>query len=267
MDKIITSLPKEKLDETLFFIPHLGLGDQIVNNGLVNIFLEKFKNVILVVKEPNLESLKNMYSYTNKIIFYTVQHDMEISPRYGFDINKFLDIIKESGFYFFLQSSHRIVSSPQLLGNCFSKSFYLEIGLDPSLRYDKFKMERNFEKEMDYYNRFIKLYGKDYIIIHQDKSRGFLLDETKISSNSKNSSAARYYIGETDSFKLDNLFDFGIIFEKSSELHLMPSSISIYCDHLNLTGELFIHFYSRILEWKNQDIKELYKYKNINIIY
>ena len=35
-NKIIKTLPEYKVNDTLFFIPHSGLGDQIVNNGLIN---------------------------------------------------------------------------------------------------------------------------------------------------------------------------------------------------------------------------------------
>ena len=42
MNKLITKIPEKKINGTLFLLPHLGLGDQLINQGLVNIFLEKF---------------------------------------------------------------------------------------------------------------------------------------------------------------------------------------------------------------------------------
>jgi hypothetical protein len=269
MDKIIKTLPQNKVNGTLFFIPHMGLGDQIVNNGLINICLEKFNNVILVVKENQLETLKHMYKYTNKIVFYTVQHDREISPKYGFDYHKFMQIVQESGYYFYLQCSHNLFSHGIIQGKCFNKSFYLELGLDPELQYTKFRMDRNHQREMECYNKFIKLHGTDYVIVHQDKSRGFLLDDNRIKNRTQNKNLPWYFIGESENFKLDNLFDFCLIFENSRELHLMPSSISILCDHLDLKGHVYIHYYSRKKEFEmnGQDIKELYRNNNIEILF
>ena len=265
-NKIIKTLPQYKVNDTLFFIPHSGLGDQIVNNGLINMCLEKFSNVVLVVKENQLETIKHMYNYTNKIVYYTITHDREISPKYGFNIDKFINLVKDSGYYFYLQCSHNLFST-SLLGKCFSKSFYLELGLDPLLRYSKFRIDRNHEREHDHYTKFIQIYGTDYVIIHQDKERELLLDQDKIKNLTQYANLPRYYIGESDNFKLDNLFDFCLIFEKCKEFHIMPSSISILCDHLNISGQLYIHYYIREKEWVNQDIKQLYTNKNIEIVY
>ena len=66
-NKIIKTIPINKVNDTLFFIPHLGLGDQIVNNGLVNIFIEKFSNVVLVVKENQLGSLLSAYELIDEL--------------------------------------------------------------------------------------------------------------------------------------------------------------------------------------------------------
>ena len=263
MNKLITALPENKIDGTIFFIPHTGLGDQIVNNGLVNLLLEKFNYVILVVKEAHLIAITSMYSYTKRIIFYTIKDDREISPRYGFNIHTFIKFINESGYYFYLQSSHKITTTHDLVSKCFSTSFYLEFGIDPLARYTNFKLFRNIESERDSYYKFTKIYGTNYIIIHQDLQRGFKLNDEII----LNQIALKYYMGESDNFKLDNLFDFNMILENAKELHLMPSSVSILCDHLNITGDIFIHYYSRADEWTNQDIKELYTNTHIHILY
>ena len=264
-NKIINSLPKNKVNGTLFFIPHLGLGDQIINNGLINICLEKFSNIVLVVKENQLETIKYMYNYTNKIIFYTITHDREISPNYGFNIDKFMSMVNESGYYFYLQCSHSLFDT-SILGNCFSRSFYLELGLDPLLRYSKFRTYRNHERENEYYKKFIGIYGTEYVIIHQDKERKLFIDENKINNITKYANLPRYYIGESDNFKLDNLFDYCLIFEKCNEFHIMPSSISILCEQLNVLAPIYIHYYTREKEWLNQDIKQLYSNKNIEIV-
>ena len=271
-NKIIKTLPQNKVNGTLFFIPHLGLGDQFVNNGLVNICLEKFSNVVLVIKKNQLETIKHMYNYTNKIVFYTILHDREISPNYGLNIDKFINMVKNSEYYFYLQCSHSLYDT-SILGNCFSKSFYLELGLDPLLRYSKFRTYRNHERENEYYNKFIGIYGTEYLIIHQDKERKLFLDENKINNITKYANLPRYSIGNSDSdsdsdnFKSDNLFDYCLIFEKCKEFHIMPSSISILCDQLNVLAPIYIHYYTREKEWLNQDIKQLYTNKNIEIVY
>ena len=79
-------------------------------------------------------------------------------------------MVKDSGYYFYFQCSHSLFPR-SLLSNCFSKSLYLELGLDSLSRYSKFRIDRNHESENEHYKKFIQIYGTDYVIIHQDKER------------------------------------------------------------------------------------------------
>lgn len=260
MNRFISEIPEHKIDGNLFFLPHLGLGDQLVNQGLVNLFLDKFNYVILVIKGQQEDTLKALYSYTSRVIFYNINHDNEISPRYGFNIDKFISFVKDSGYYFYLQFSHCIYREPKLHGDCFNKSFYLELGVNPDEQYNQLKLVRNKERELELYNKLVETYGENYVIVHQDKQRGFYLDKTHIKTD-----LPVFYIGECDIVRSNNLLDFCMIFEKAHELHLMPSSISILCDLLDINKNIYIHLYSRKSEWIGQNINSLYRNK-YNII-
>jgi hypothetical protein len=261
MDRFLTEIPREKIDGNLFFLPHLVLGDQLINQGLVNLFLEKFNKIVLVILESTEETLKALYSYTDKIIFYKINEDKEISPKYSFNLNHFNQFVQESDFYFYLQGSHNITRQHEILGDCFSKSFYIELGVNPDEQYNQFKLIRNKEREMELYNKLVEKYGENYVIVHQDKHSDFYLDINHIDTD-----LPIFYIGECDVIRSNNLLDFCLIFENAQQLHLMPSSIAILCDFLGINKNVYIHLYSCKSEWVGQNIRSLYK-NEVNIIY
>lgn len=61
MDRFLTEIPRKKIDGDLFFLPHLSLSEQIINQGLINLLLEKFNKIILVILESTDETLKALY--------------------------------------------------------------------------------------------------------------------------------------------------------------------------------------------------------------
>ena len=56
---------------------HLGLGDHIVCNGLLNHFSESFDKIYLPVKSRDINNLNYLYKDNNKIQIFKIEHDTE----------------------------------------------------------------------------------------------------------------------------------------------------------------------------------------------
>ena len=77
--------------------------------------------------------------------------------------------------------------------------------------------------------------GEDYIFIHDDPNRGYVVNRSLIESNLK----------VITPIKTENIFDYCTILENAKQVHCMDSSFKHICDSLNPKGELFYHRYVR----------------------
>ena len=58
----------EKLKKSsVLLMTHLGLGDQIILNGLVNFLSKKYEKLVLPVQKSNFNTLKYLYSENNQV--------------------------------------------------------------------------------------------------------------------------------------------------------------------------------------------------------
>lgn len=205
--------------EDIYIHHHLGLGDHICMNGLVRLYAEKY-NVFLFCKEQNLDCVSFMYRDAG-INLMPIHQDgrwnisEEISAanaiagvklfRIGFD--KVSDIRK---------------NNPNL--GC-DEWFYMQCGIDYSVRFDGFYLERDYSEEERVYNK-LNPNDEDYIFVHDDAQRGYNIDvEGRVVRNDVS----------------ENLFYMGLVIERAKEVHLMESSIRCYIEHLSPVGKLYYH--------------------------
>lgn len=118
------------LNNNIYIHHHLGLGDHIVCNGLVRKIVSdnEGSHITLAVKHHNLKSVKSLYS-GNSIKFDPILNDIEAQNNYR------------------LHSKIIRVGFEHCDINNWESSFYNQLGMDYSLRYSNFKMERNYDSE------------------------------------------------------------------------------------------------------------------------
>jgi hypothetical protein len=179
---------------------HLGLGDHILMNGLVRHFCEKFGEINLFVYHHNYENVSYMYRDNNKIYFTKVASDEDANNHV---INNNLDCLR-IGF-----SELRKICPPMT----FDKAFYFLVGLNFSIRFDKFYFLRDEERELEVFKKLNPKKEK-YIFVHDDPSRGFIINMNKIQTNYK-------IIRNDNRYKI---FDYLLLLENAEEIHLMQSS-------------------------------------------
>ena len=107
----------------------------------------------------------------------------------------------------------------------FAHSFYTYNNLDEHIRFKNFKIFNNKDEENNKYNDFIKKYGSNYILVHEDNDRNLKINKDKI----KNKNLPIINLN-----KISNIFvDFIKIIKNASEIHLIDSSWSVFIYLLN----------------------------------
>jgi hypothetical protein len=213
----------EKLKKSsVLLMTHLGLGDQIILNGLVNFLSKKYEKLVLPVQKSNFNTLKYLYSENNQVDIVEFPNDNKLEYIENYRSKNNIEIL-QIGF--------------QKVGNTpFNISFYNQIGLPYKYSYDYYCAPSSIEEEaylekhlLDYYNT-----PKDGIVlVHNESSKGiFNLDKV----NLKN---PVYITKESDKF--NNLLYYSQIIKNSKEIHCLDSSFLHLVERTNTNAKLYFH--------------------------
>ena len=201
---------------------HLGLGDHIINNGMVRHFCKEYGAVTLFAYNHNVKNVQYMYRDLEKFQVLGVESDAQADYYIS---NQKLDCLK-IGF------SDLSGVMPELP---FDKAFYKLAGLDFSVRFDEFYFERDLKKEKKVLNT-LNPTGEKYIFVHDDASRGFSIDMNRIKNE--------YKVIMND--KRFNVFDYITLIENAEEIHFMQSSFKeLMCSYKLKSPTLYQHNYVR----------------------
>ena len=202
---------------------HLGLGDHIICNGLYREIINTNDFYTLFVKHHNVETVSFMIKDLNNINIKSVNDDSEVIS--------------------YLTANNVSKESIILIGFCqiplpgakdFDDSFYIQHNLPFEKRWSSFKCDRDIESEKNIFDKFNVKEG-EYVFIHDDKSRGYEIDESYIVN--KELPIIRPIIGLTK-----NSFDYCYLMENSKESHFMDSSFRLIFDSLQLRNtDIFFH--------------------------
>jgi hypothetical protein len=248
----------------LFFIPFFELGDNIVINGAVRYYCTIYNSVTLVCKKMYYNQIQNMYidlnnlyiyvipdMYTNQYINYYVPYDNE-EIQTLFKINK----IK------ILNIADHFLNYNMIINYDYVLRSYKSLNLNVNIGYKYFKTNRNYNIELDIYNKLVEIIGEKYVIVIDDEKRNFLINDTyinkiklpifKLGMNSKNDNP------KLDLLKNSYIFNYTTILEKADTVLSIDTSIPWICDFLNIKCNLYI-YNSRIddIKFKNKNIKLL----------
>ena len=221
------TLSEIKNEKEIIIYHHLGLGDHIVCNGIVNFLSENYK-IHLPVKKKNLQMIRYLYSSNNNVTLF----DIEESP-----VKSYKDSEKEQIFDYSTNNKLNVLKIG--FENCsgeYNKSFYSQIGLDYKYSYSKFYVPDDVNKENQIFKKLLDKYNiKDnsYIFIHNSSSKGtFKLKNLK----KKNT----IYMKQKDDI-FNNIFLYKKIILEADEIHCVNSSFSTLIERLPTKGKLFFH--------------------------
>lgn len=233
-----------------------GLGDQLMCNGLIRHLLKTYEKINIPVLDIYKKSVQFMYSdIRDRLNFIYINV-------YGYaysgigtqldQIEKLINIYKEKCEIIYSAHFKNNLNS-QCIKNvgCIS-FFYQNCSYDHNIAYTKFKVDRNIEKQMQLLHK-LDLINKDYSIVIQDFKRNMLINQN-------------YYVNNNNVLVIDaplskNVFDYCSLFCNATEIHTIPSSLSLLIQFLQLNENTYVHNYTRI----SQSIMP-YIYKNLKVV-
>lgn len=202
---------------------HLGIGDHIICNGLVNHLSDAHDKIQLLCKTSYVESVRFLYRNNPKVTIMGVPDDAAAAKFFesfsGKKIRLGFDYLKKSGLLF-------------------DEAFYSQAGIPFVERWDRFSLGRDLIAEQALFTTY-KVQQQKYVFLHEDIDKGFVLN--------------RRYIVDTSLPVVSpipdltkNIFDYCYLIENAAEIHCMDSSFKLLADSLRPTSDsLYHHLYVR----------------------
>lgn len=213
---------KEISTSSIILMTHLGLGDQIILNGLINYISMKYKKIILPVQKSNFKTIQFLYSENSvvDIIEYPKGEELdfieELSHSTGMDI-------LQIGF-------QKVGKKP------FNLAFYSQLKLPYKYSYSHFYYPENKNLELDLKDHLINFYStgsNEVILVHNESSKGvFNFDKVELNN-------PIYITKESD--KYGNLFYYSQIIKTAKEIHCLDSSFAHLVERTDTKAKLYFH--------------------------
>ena len=202
----------------LLIYHHLGLGDHIICNGLVNHIADNYDKVRLLCKTAHKPSVVFLYRNNPKITVVDVP-DNAAAGRF---FESFPGQKLRLGFDYLKQT--------RLL---FDEAFYAQAGIPFSERWDRFSLGRDRDAERALFETFHVREGQ-YVFVHDDAARNYVLNRKYVVNN--NLQIVSFARGSTQ-----NIFDYCYLIENATEIHCMDSSFKQLADSLLPNARLLYH--------------------------
>lgn len=192
---------------------HLGLGDHIACAAMVRELYKKFPHLELAVKKRNYSSVRHLFTDLD-ITYHLVETDHDCIPRY------------------FTKPTLRIGHERCRLD--WEKSFYDQLGMDYSIRYDNFYLQRDHNREKSLEDN-LDLPEKYCFVCDTTSEQTY---DLPIQSN-------------LPKVKLepitDSIFDWVGVIEKATEIHTVDTSVFQLIKQLGLDNKKVFYALRRTL--------------------
>ena len=209
-------------DNEIVLHHHLGLGDHIICNGLVNQISHVLDMVHLPVKTHYYEMIKFLYRENNKVKLFQVSNNDS-----GNDVLDYAKVNNKK----ILRIGFELVKN-----NPFNSWFYEQIGYpyEYSFKYFYIPTADNEENELkEYLLNYYKIDDSDYVIVHNESHEG------KYNLKSINSSKIIYMTKESDLF--NNMLLCRKLIINAKEIHCINSSFLHLVDRIKTDANLYYH--------------------------
>ena len=212
----------------LYLCTHYGFGDYVMCYGLVKELSKKYDNVVLFgipyLSKLHIDNIKRLYSSIKNVqINIGNPKDYEDVLYIGWD--KYFKAIEKD---------------PTI--QC-QKFFYDQAGVSLNLLWDNFYFKRNMNKEKEiFYNRLRLNDNDEYVFLHDDPSRNFIIDRKYIPDI-----RIIYLIEYPDISILDVLY----VIEKAKEVHMSNTGLVSFVDQMGIKHDnLNYHKYTRSMAFE-----------------
>ena len=210
-------------DKKIIIHHHLGLGDTIICNGLVN-YLSSEKNLTcyLPVKEHYLNMVKFLYRDNKNIIIFPVKNETRDQDVEDFSLANKIKILK--------------VGFKKVKKQNFNTYFYKQLKIPYDYSFNYFHIPTDKEKEDQLKKHLFKYYNvksDKYILIHSESS--YQKYELNIESN-----IDKIYI-DKESDLHNNLFLYRNLIFNAEEIHCINGSFLHLVERIDCKAKLYYH--------------------------
>ena len=217
--------------EVIFVKQHMGLGDNIVHNGMVRkLSKENPKNVIIVpTHHHNKKNVSRMFRDNQNIVVE------------GFDSHKSMEHIVNNRGYGNVISSCLLNNPKYGYGEYFDDAFYLQVGMMPKIKKEFFYIERDYDKESKVFKEMVTDKNiSNYIFLHEKPKENILIDRDKIPNLPVIYADPKY-----------DFFDLLGVIENADECHLISSSFVSLMSCKKFNSKTYVHMYVDRIELVN----------------
>lgn len=231
--------------KNIYIHQHSRLGDMILCNGLIRILSKKYKNKVINIfcRSKLINLIQYMYRDNKRIKLIPLEENFKLTNV------KLINCYEKKFIHDFFQKNK--IKKEQCITIGFENYqktkdlnpdkkrpwpcdivFYKQFNIPFYKRFTETFWKRNKQNEKKLYNKLIKKDEK-FIFIHDDPKNNLHLSNKFLIN--KNIKIVRNDINE-------NIFDYGLILEKATEIHIMESSIRQIIEVLNIkTKKLFLY--------------------------
>lgn len=204
-----------------YILPHLGLGDYLLVNGLIREIIKPNEDYTLFVNAKYHESIRFMFRDIKNLKYFKI-------PPIGFNRLTIQPYIIHSIYNLYT------IGYENFTGDIpFDQSCYRQFGIDFKKRWSNFYVQRDKDREQKLFYSF-GIKNKEYIFLHEGGS------EQERYIDRKNLDPELTIVEATPELT-KNIFDYCMIIEKASEIHCIESSFFWLCEVIPTIGKLFAY--------------------------
>ena len=204
------------MKDTIVIHHHLGLGDHIICNGLIN-QISLSKKVYLICKLQYYKNIKYLYQDNNNVKVIPLTKVMTRSIKSEKKFSKFVSLC--------LFTKIKYIGFKQEEGDYFDELFYKQANIDFKHRYISFYVPDDTEN-------MILVPNSKFRLIHKESSLGDY--DLKIKSDDLINIFVSKDLGK-------NIFSYIDLIKNAQEIHCVDSAFIHLADSLILSNSLYFH--------------------------
>ena len=231
-------------------VPHMGMGDMIILNGMIRVKCREHRNVMLVVKKAYANSLRSLFCNIPNLRLKFVEECHEL---YANDFRMVRDI-RAMGYALLPMGVHT-VENWRALDPLWSHALYRQMDLDPDLMYSEFHVSRNLDREAMMLHAVRDAVGMVYVVVHDDPRRGYVIDRECLPPG------LPVVHVDDPRWRSDNIFDYAQVIDNAVQFHGFDSCFMLMADFMHLGGRNFCHTY-----FKDADMPERFYRTGITMV-
>jgi hypothetical protein len=213
--------------ERVFVVGHLGLGDLIITQGIVNVFARIFDEVVVPSRHHNVPSVRHMNINNPTVTVFGINNDQEmLAVAKQFD-GEVVRLGSHNGTRL-RKADTQVLRNGRLTRLGLEGVFYEDAHVDVKERY-------NWEPQVPENGLIPSTKEKEFCFIHDDYRRNYNIREDTI----KLPILRNLMTTET-------IFHYLPLIKKAKEIHCFDSCFALMVDQLkHIEANLYIHRYLR----------------------